>query len=49
VTDAGLDRPHASPSRSEFAGKAAYHGEGWDASLIAFTGYNHVPHYVLRS
>ena len=49
VTDTGVDRPTASPSNSEFAGKAAWHGEGWDISLMAFTGFNHVPHYVLRS
>jgi hypothetical protein len=49
VTDLGLERPAAVPSNSEFAGKAVWHGEGWDVSMMAFTGWNHVPHYVLRS
>lgn len=49
VIDHGLERPEAKPSSSEFAGKAAWHGDGWDASFMAFTGYNHTPHFVLRS
>jgi hypothetical protein len=42
-----MDAPGRSVSfmNSEFAGKAAYAGDGWDFDLIAFDGYDHLPEY----
>jgi hypothetical protein len=41
--------PAQTLGHSETALKAAYNGQGWDASLLVFRGYNHLPEFELTS
>jgi Protein of unknown function (DUF1302) len=49
VVDEGLDRPEPTLSNAEVAGRISYAGSMWDASVMGFHGWNHIPEYELRS
>ncbi|RYZ67305.1 MAG: hypothetical protein EOP09_11265, partial [Proteobacteria bacterium] len=42
-----LSNEQSGNSGGEGALRASYQGDGWDASLSGFRGYNHFPQYVL--
>jgi hypothetical protein len=49
VIDEGLVRPEPSVAHAEVAGRVRYAGAMWDAAVMGFHGWNHVPEYELRS
>lgn len=49
VIDEGLVRPEPSLAHAEVAGRVRYAGALWDAAIMGFHGWNHVPEYELRS
>lgn len=40
-------QPPTTVANTELALKGAYNGSNWDASLLAFRGFNHLPEFVL--
>jgi len=49
VVDEGLVRPEPTLAHAEVAGRVRYTGTMWDAAVMGFHGWNHIPEYELRS
>lgn len=47
VEDLGLLRPRPTLGRAAYALRAGYEGDGWDASIVGYHGWNPLPFYAL--